>query len=154
MASNQESELTRELKKSAFKKNTYRGIDMEKLLEFDLKKLTTLFRARQRRRFNHSEQSRWGKYNRFIKKLRDAKKNQKVGEKPIAIKTHLRNCVIIPEMVGSIVEVYNGKVFNPVEVKSDMIGTYLAEYSLSYKPVKHGKLGVGATRSSKFTSLK
>ena len=150
----QESSITAELKKAAFRKNTYKGIDMEKLLEYDLKKLTQLFRARQRRRFNHGNQARFGKYNRFIKKLREAKKNQKVGEKPTPVKTHLRDCVIVPEMVGSVVEVYNGKVFNPVEIKSDMIGTYIGEYSLTYKPVRHGKLGVGATRSSKFTSLK
>ena len=25
-----------------------------------------------------------------------------------------------------------------VEIKPDMVGTYLAEYSISYKPVKHG----------------
>ena len=57
-------------------------------------------------------------------------------------------------MVGSIVDVYGGKYWNSVEVKADMIGHYLGEFSLTYKPIKHGKVGVGATRSSKFTSLK
>ena len=66
----------------------------------------------------------------------------------------MRNCIILPEMVGSIVDVYGGKYWNSVEVKADMIGHYLAEFSLTYKPIKHGKVGVGATRSSKFTSLK
>jgi len=55
-------------------------------------------------------------------------------------------------MVGSVVDVYSGKTFIPVEIKPDMIGYYLGEFSLSYKPVAHGKLGVGATRSSKFTA--
>jgi small subunit ribosomal protein S15e len=57
-------------------------------------------------------------------------------------------------MVGSVVDVYGGKYWNSVEVRADMIGHYLAEFSLTYKPIKHGKVGVGATRSSKFTSLK
>jgi hypothetical protein len=33
-----------------------------------------------------------------------------------------------------------------------MIGHYLAEFSISYKPVKHGRPGVGATHSSRFTN--
>jgi small subunit ribosomal protein S15e len=39
------------------------------------------------------------------------------GERPNPVKTHLRNMIIIPEMIGSIIGVYNGKVFMPVEVK-------------------------------------
>jgi ribosomal protein S19 len=35
-----------------------------------------------------------------------------------------------------------------------MIGTYLAEYSMTYKPIKHGRPGIGATASSKFVPLK
>jgi small subunit ribosomal protein S15e len=60
-------------------------------------------------------------------------------------------------MVGSTVAVYNGKAFINVEVKFDMIGRfiirflssrYLAEFALSYKPCRHGKPGVGATKGS------
>ena len=39
------------------------------------------------------------------------------GEKPETVKTHLRNMIIVPEMIGSMVGVYNGKVFNNVEIK-------------------------------------
>ena len=95
-----------------------------------------------------------GKYDRLIKKLRIQKKLAVVGEKPKGVKTHLRNAIIVPEMCGSVVDVYGGKYWNPVEVKADMVGYYLAEYSLTYKPIRHGKVGVGATRSSKFTSLR
>lgn len=41
-----------------------------------------------------------------------------------------------------------------VEIKPDMIGHYLAEFSISYRPVKHGKPGIGATNSSRFIPLK
>ena len=44
--------------------------------------------------------------------------------------------------------------FIQVEVKPDMVGHYLAEFSISYKPVKHGKPGIGATHSSRFIPLK
>lgn len=53
----------------------------------------------------------------LLKKLRRAKKDAALGEKPPTIKTHLRNMVIIPEMIGSMIGVYNGKIFNAVEIK-------------------------------------
>ena len=108
-------------------------------------------KSRQQRRFKHGIH---GKYERLNKKLRNSKKETLPGEKPKAVKTHLRNAIIVPENVGSIVEVYGGKYWNPVEIKADMIGHYLAEFSMTYKPIRHGKVGVGATRSSKFTSLR
>ena len=36
------------------------------------------------------------------------------NEKPEVVKTHLRNMIVLPEMVGNIVGVYNGKVFTQV----------------------------------------
>ena len=53
-----------------------------------------------------------------------AKKDAPVNEKPDAVKTHLRDMIIIPEMIGSIVGVYNGKTFNQVEVKVRLISNY------------------------------
>jgi small subunit ribosomal protein S15e len=41
-----------------------------------------------------------------------------------------------------------------VEIKPEMVGHYLAEFSISYKPVKHGRPGIGATHSSRFIPLK
>ena len=113
--------------------------------------LVKLMRSRQQRRFAHGIHQR---YDRLLKKLRKAKKECPYGEKPKPVRTHLRNCIVLPEMVGSIVDVYGGKYWNSCEVKADMIGHYLGEFSLTYKPIRHGKVGVGATRSSKFTSLK
>lgn len=62
--------------------------------------------------------------------------------------------IIVPEMIGSVIGVYNGKSFNTIEIKPEMIGHYLAEFSISYKPVKHGRPGIGATHSSRFIPLK
>ena len=36
----------------------------------------------------------------------------------------------------------------------DMIGHYLGEYAITYKPVGHGRPGVGSTGSSRFIPLK
>lgn len=98
----------------------------------------------------------------LIKKLRKAKKEAPPNEKPAVVKTHLRDMIVVPEMIGSVVGIYNGKVcsycgssseasvlrdcasqvFNSVEIKPEMVGHYLGEFSVSYKPVKHGRPGV------------
>ena len=67
----------------------------------------------------------------WAKSFNKAKKQAKVGEKPPAVRTHLRDMIVMPEMVGSIVAVYTGKGFQNVEVKGEMIGHYLAEFALS-----------------------
>lgn len=110
-----------------------------------------MLRSRARRRFRRGIHSR---YDRLIKKLTKSVKEANYGEKPTPVKTHLRNCIIMPEMVGSVAEVYSGKYWNAVEIRTDMVGDYLGEYSMTYKPIRHGKVGVGATRGSKFVSIK
>ena len=57
-------------------------------------------------------------------------------------------------MIGLKVGVYNGKEFVTVEIKPQMIGHYLGEFSLTRKRVQHGSPGIGATRSSKYVPLK
>merc|ERR1712126_599296 len=138
-------------KKRTFRKFTYRGVDLDQLLDMSNEQLVELFPARQRRRFRRGLKR---KHMALLKRLRKAKKECPALEKPAVIKTHLRNMIIVPEMVGSMVGVYNGKTFNQVEVKPEMIGHYLAEFSITYKPVKHGRPGIGATHSSRFIPLK
>eukprot|EP00656_Telonema_subtile_P002330 TRINITY_DN11031_c0_g1_i5.p2 TRINITY_DN11031_c0_g1~~TRINITY_DN11031_c0_g1_i5.p2 ORF type:complete len:166 (-),score=48.58 TRINITY_DN11031_c0_g1_i5:127-624(-) len=140
-------------KRSTFRKYTYRGVDLENLVHMSIEELLELMHARARRRFKHKPPHR---YFALRKRLRVAKKNcnTAIGEKPVCIKTHLRDAMILPDMIGSVVGVYNGKTFNQVEIKADMVGHYLAEFSMSYKPVKHGTAGIGATKSSRFVPLK
>eukprot|EP00927_Polykrikos_kofoidii_P034286 TRINITY_DN2910_c0_g1_i4.p2 TRINITY_DN2910_c0_g1~~TRINITY_DN2910_c0_g1_i4.p2 ORF type:complete len:163 (-),score=21.02 TRINITY_DN2910_c0_g1_i4:60-485(-) len=134
-------------KKRVFKKYSYRGIDLDKLLDYSNTDLMALFCARQRRKFSRGIKR---KPIALLKKLRKAKRETAYGDKPEAIKTHLRNMVIVPEMIGSVVGVYNGKQYINVEVKPEMIGHYLAEFSITYKPIRHGGKGGGA---SKFAPL-
>uniref|UniRef100_A0A1B6M1K2 40S ribosomal protein S15 n=1 Tax=Graphocephala atropunctata TaxID=36148 RepID=A0A1B6M1K2_9HEMI len=138
-------------KKRTFRKFTFRGVDLDQLLDMPVEQLMELMHARARRRFSRGLKR---KPMALVKKLRKAKKEAPPNEKPEVVKTHLRNMIIVPEMVGSIVGVYNGKTFNQVEVKPEMIGHYLGEFSVTYKPVKHGRPGIGATHSSRFIPLK
>jgi small subunit ribosomal protein S15e len=110
-----------------------------------------MLKARQRRRLRRKLDP---KYGRFLKKIMEAKKKCPAGEKPKPVKTHLRDCIVLPQMVQGMINIHTGNKFNSVEVKPEMIGYYLGEFSMTYKRVTHGKPGVGATHSSKFTPIK
>jgi small subunit ribosomal protein S19 len=69
-------------------------------------------------------------------------------------RTHRRDVVVLPFMVGKRFQVHTGKEFQDVDIQPDMLGHYLGEFALTRKTVKHTGPGVGATRSSKFLPLK
>ncbi len=46
-------------------------------------------------------------------------------EKPAVVKTHLRNMIVVPEMIGSVVGIHNGKTFNQVEIKVCIMDGYV-----------------------------
>eukprot|EP00693_Jakoba_libera_P001138 EC689876.1.p2 GENE.EC689876.1~~EC689876.1.p2 ORF type:complete len:177 (+),score=69.12 EC689876.1:76-531(+) len=135
----------------SFKKFYFRGVELEDLVKIHKDQLIQLVHARARRRFKRGLKRQ---YIDLLQKLRNAKKNTVIGEKPDAVNTHLRDMIIVPEMIGSVVGVYNGKVFNAVEIKPEMVGHYLAEFSLSYVPVRHGRPGLGGSKSSRYIPLK
>ena len=138
-------------KKQIFKKFTYRGHDLGKLMEMNMDALSEQLRSRQRRRL---KRKMGVKFVRFIKKLMEIKQNTPQGEKPGSVKTHYRNCIVLPSMVQSMINIHNGHGYNNIEVKPEMIGYYLGEFAITYKRVTHGKPGVGATHSSKFVPIK
>ena len=87
---------------------------MDQLLDLQSDNLMELVHARARRRFSRGLKR---KPLALIKKLRKAKKEAPPMEKPDVVKTHLRNMIVVPEMIGSVIGVYNGKTFNQIEVK-------------------------------------
>ena len=74
------------------------------------------------------------------------------GDKPV--KTHSRDLIILPEMIGKTVHVFNGKEFKEVNIDIKKIGHYLGEYAITNTPVRHGRPGIGASRSSMYIPLK
>ena len=70
------------------------------------------------------------------------------------VKTHCRDMIIVPQMIGKTIRVYNGKEFLPVIIIGAMIGHYLGEFSPTRKGVAHSAAGIGATRSSKAISAR
>jgi small subunit ribosomal protein S19 len=70
------------------------------------------------------------------------------------IRTHARDLVILPEMIGNSIHVFNGIEFVEVKIDLKKIGHYLGEYAITNRPVRHGRPGIGASRSSMYIPLK
>lgn len=129
----------------------FRGLNVDQLKNLSIEALLPLLNARQRR----SLDKRVGKYmNDEKRKLRERIKNVREGNSKETIRTHVRDMIILPDMVGITVNVHNGKDFSPITLKPEMIGHYLGEYSITNKRVQHGAPGVGASRSSLYVPLK
>ncbi|MBX4196594.1 ribosomal protein S19 family protein [Candidatus Pacearchaeota archaeon] len=116
-----------------------RGKTLEYLKSLDVRESAKYLPARSRRSvLRHFEV-----VEEFIKRCEKYKaKNKK-------IKTHLRDIVIVPKLVGFAIGVYNGKQFTDVIITSQMIGHRLGEFSPSTFAVKHSAAGIGATKSSR-----
>ncbi|MFP3908337.1 MAG: 30S ribosomal protein S19 [Halobacteriota archaeon] len=119
----------------------FRGYTLEELQKMNLDDLSKLLPSKARRKLknglSHEEE-------KVLKKLR---KNE-------SVKTHCRDMIVLPEMVGKVIQIYNGKEFARVEIKPQMIGHKLGEFTQTRTFVKHSGPGVGATRSSKYVPLK
>lgn len=120
---------------------TYRGLKTEDLNKLSTDEFMELLPSRQRRRLKRGLTK---DHKRLLSRVKDRE----------VVRTHLRDMIVLPEMVGKTIEIYNGKTFNRVEIMPEMVGHYLGEYSLTRARVTHGSAGVGATRSSKFVPLK
>lgn len=129
------------------RKFSYRGIPKEELDSLSLEKLFLLFNSRQRRSLTRGITD--GK-----RKLIEEIKSAKAGKLKNPIKTHVRDLIVLPYMVGVTVNTFSGKEFQPVAITSEMIGHYLGEYVITNKRVSHGAPGVGASRSSLYVPLK
>jgi len=129
------------------KKFEYKGTPLAELEQMSMDKLFKLFPARQRRSLTRGITD--GK-----RKLIEEIKSSKAGKNKNPIKTHLRDLIILPYMVGVQVNVFSGKEYVPVNIVPQMISHYLGEYVITNKRVSHGAPGVGASRSSLYVPLK
>jgi len=137
-------------RKRTFKKFTYRGVELDKLLDLSTEQLMEYLPARMCRKLQRGI----GRAPiTLMKKLRKAKRDCPYGEKPTPVRTHLRTMLILPEMIGSVAGVYNGKHFINVEIKPEMVGQYLGEFSLTYCPISHSRPGVGGS-ANRFVPLR
>lgn len=121
---------------------TYHGFRLDDLKKMGITELVPLMPARARRKINRGMTR--GEEN-LLSKFR-------AGD--TRIRTHLRDMIIMPEMVGREVEIYNGKEYIKVEIQPEAVFHYLGEFAPTRRRVAHGSAGIGATRSSKYVPLK
>ncbi|HLD89166.1 MAG TPA: 30S ribosomal protein S19 [Candidatus Nanoarchaeia archaeon] len=127
----------------ARKEFAFKGKTAEELKRMSVEEFSNLLTARQRRKirrgFREDE-----KY--LLKKIRRGNQN---------IKTHCRDMIILPEMIGVLIKIHKGtKDWVDVEIQPEMLGHYLGEFAMTRKRVAHNAPGIGATRSSAGVSVK
>ena len=125
----------------------YRGKSIEELSSMSTEALLELLPSRARRSLNRgvSEEKR-----KILEDARAIKEGRLQGQ----IKTHARDMIVLPSMVGLTIGVHNGKEFVPLEIRPEMIGRYLGEFVITNKKVVHGTPGIGSSRSSLYVPLK
>jgi small subunit ribosomal protein S19 len=129
---------------------SYRGHSLVSLTGMSMDEFITLLPSRQRRSL---QRGLTPEQRILLEKLREAKEAQKQG-KEVNLKTHVRDLIILPEMVGVKIQIHHGKEFVAVEIKPEMLGHDTGEFAITNTPVRHGTPGIGASRSSMYVPLK
>ena len=122
---------------------SFRGKSVEQLKQMSIEEFSRLLTSRDRRAIKR------GLTLPQKKLLEHIKKNPGKFHK-----THVREMIILPQMIGSKIGVYTGKEWVQLNVTADMMGCRLGEFAAVSKRVKHSAPGVGATRGSKHIPLK
>ncbi len=122
---------------------TMKGKTVEEIKKMSLEDFSKLLSSRDRRALKNG-------FTEEQKKLL-----LRIRKKPKSfLKTHSRDMVIIPELIGLKIGIHNGKEFVQVEIKPEMLGHRLGEFALTRRKIEHSAPGFGATKSSKFVPLK
>ena len=131
----------------AKKGDVYKGKTVEELQKLSTQEFGKLLTSRQRRTLERGHTDEQKKLLKMLQQSREGK-----YKKPV--KTHCRDMIVLPDMVGQQIQVYTGKEFFPLTITYDMIGRYLGEFALTRKKVEHSAPGIGATKSSGSLSVK
>lgn len=121
------------------KEPVYRGKTISYLKSLDVRESAKYLPSRPRRYVLRN----FDVIQKFIKRC------EKRNSKNRKIRTHLRDIIVVPQLVGLTISVYNGKSFHDITLTTEMIGHKLGEFSLTREKVTHGSAGIGATKSSK-----
>jgi len=121
------------------KEKKYRGQNLDSLRSLDVRESAKFLPARSRRSILRN----FDVVEKFIKLA-----EKKIGRNK-KIRTHLRDLVIVPKLVGMTIGIHNGRGFQDVEITMDMLGHRLGEFAQTRSMVKHSSAGIGATKSSR-----
>jgi len=127
---------------------TFRGKTLQELQQMSVGEFAGLCSARAKRSLKR------GFNKKLLKKIQKTLEEKNKGKEPRPIRTHLRDTIIVPNMLGLRFSVHKGgdvnkgNAFTQLEIKPEMLGHYLGEMALTRKRLVHGKAGIGATKSS------
>jgi len=131
------------------KQYLYRGYTVEQLQQMSMDDFIRLLPSKSRRKMLRGLPTEHRNLLEALRMLRRA------GSTRVPLlKTHNRDMIILPEMVGVTLGIHNGKEFVNVEIKPEMVGHILGEFTPTSKKVMHGNPGIGASRSSMYVPLK
>lgn len=124
----------------------YRGKTAEELQKMSRDKVIEILPSRQKRTLKRGLTK---EQNKLMEKI----KKQEEGDEPL--RTHRRDLVILPEMFGKKLAVYDGHKWTTVNIEPKMFGHYLGEFALTRpETVTHSGPGIGATRGTKYLSVR
>ena len=126
------------------KQFTFKGKTIEELKKLDVREFTKFIRSRERRTALRNFQD----IEKFVNRAKEKISKNKL------VKTHHRYLIVVPEMVGMKIQIYNGKSFVPVQVTEEMLGHRFGEFAPTRGRVKHGSAGMGATKGTRAKSKK
>lgn len=117
----------------------YRGKSLEELKLLDVRESAKYLKSRSRRTVLRN----FDTIEKFIKRC------EKKLEKNKRIKTHLRDLVIVPQLVGLTIQVHNGQAFQEFPITVEMIGHRLGEFAPTRVIAKHTSMGIGGSKSTR-----
>src|SRR6266566_1835954 len=106
---------------------TYRGHSVDELKQMSMDEFIKLLPARQRRSLLKGLTN---EQRILMEHVRQSRKEN--GGKPTPVKSHVRDMIVIPEMLGH----------------------FVGEFAITNQKVVHGTPGIGASRSSMYVPLK
>lgn len=119
----------------------FRGKTLDEVGSMSEAEFSKLISARERRTIKRG-------YNQTAKLSISKLKNKRT------VKTHSREIVITPDMIGKSVNVHKGNGYTEINITEDMMGHRFGEFVMCSKKVVHGKAGLGATGGSKTETRK
>ena len=125
----------------------YRGKTLEELNKMDMKELAELLPYKSRRTLKRG----FTEQQKILLKKIDLTLEGKYKK---IIKTHCRDMIILPKMVGLTIHIHKGNSFEPIKIQPESIGLRLGDFVLTRKKVQHSAPGIGATKSSASASVR
>ncbi|MCS7093638.1 MAG: 30S ribosomal protein S19 [Candidatus Aenigmarchaeota archaeon] len=129
----------------------WKGLTLEELKKISIEDFIKLAPARVRRTLKRGLKEN---HKKLLKKI--LKNPEKIH------KTHLRDMIILPQMIGAKIAVYRGgskagdnsEKWKVITISPEMVGRRLGEFAITVKKVEHSAPGIGASRGSKHIAAK